>query len=90
MDQSSESTITHRQIDTDLQESGAKIAEIVAELEGKPATDLTSMWGCTDDVLAHIFSDPPSPEAEMVVEFTYEGYRITVEQDGTTELFEVE
>lgn len=30
-------------------------------------------------------SNPPSPEAQMTVEFTHSGYRITIEQRGAAE-----
>jgi len=48
------------------------------------------MWACTDGVLDHLFSNPPSAEAQMEVTFSYEGYRITIEQDGTAEFVRVE
>lgn len=48
------------------------------------------LWETIDHVVDHIFSDPPSPDAQVQVTFTYEGYRITVEQDGTTKLVDVE
>jgi hypothetical protein len=29
-----------------------------------------------------VFENPPAPEAQVEVTFSYEGYRITVEQNG--------
>lgn len=77
--------IIHREIDTTESEPGVEISKAVAELEGTDPTDLTSIWGCTDHVLDHLFSDPPSPEAQMEVTFSYEGYRINVEQNGNAQ-----
>jgi hypothetical protein len=49
--------------------------------------EMATMYGCVDGVLDDLFSDPPADEARMRIEFSYEGYRISVEQDGLVELF---
>jgi len=72
----------HRELDTDVENPGVLVAEVIEELEGRDATDLATMYSCVDGMLDNLFSTPPSPDAEMLVEFTYEGYRITVEQSG--------
>lgn len=78
--------VVRRSVDTERDEPGAQIANIVAELEDEDPTELSAMWNCIDDVLANLFDDPPSSEAQMRVSFSYEGYRITVDQDGAAEL----
>ena len=75
--------VVHRQLDTETESPAVEIAEYVAELEGKDATDLTTIYGRVGDVLDNIFSEPPAPDAQLEVAFTYESYRITVRQDGT-------
>lgn len=80
-DQPQRETI-HRTIDTDADSPAIEVAEIVADIEGKDATDLSAMYDCVDHVLDNVFSNPPAPQAQMEVEFSYEGYRITVEQNG--------
>lgn len=82
MSDDSESQIIHRSIDTDVENPGAEIAAIVQDIEEKEATDLSTIYECVDGVLDHVFSTPPSPRAQMQIEFTYETYRITVHQDG--------
>ncbi|WP_092893023.1 HalOD1 output domain-containing protein [Halopelagius inordinatus] len=72
-----------RELDTDAESPGVEVAVAVAGIEGRDAADLPAIHGCIDNVLADLFSNPPSPEARMRVEFTYEGYRIAVEQNGT-------
>ncbi|GAA0672287.1 HalOD1 output domain-containing protein [Natronoarchaeum mannanilyticum] len=95
MSDSDQTTDTHgeeivdRRLDPDRENPGVQIAEIVAELEGEDPADLTTMYGCIDGVIEHVFSDPPSQEAQLVVEFTYEGYRITIEQDGSVRFVKV-
>ena len=59
-----------------------QVTEIVAELEGTEVDELFPIYEQLDDVLDNIFSEPPSPEAQLVITFSYEGYRITIEQDG--------
>jgi len=82
--------MVRRTVDTSAGEPAARIAEMVADIEETEPTRLSNMWECTDGVLDHLFSNPPSPEAGMKVTFSYEGYRITVEQDGTAEFVRVE
>jgi hypothetical protein len=85
-----EETIVHRELDVDAENPAVEVAEVVADLEGKSSSDLSSMYDCVDGVLDHLFSTPPSPEAQMVIEFTYESYRITVEQNGSAQFVKTE
>ncbi|MWV65441.1 hypothetical protein GRS48_11520 [Halorubrum sp. JWXQ-INN 858] len=81
--------IVHRELDTDGEETAATIAEVVADLEGTPITELPTVYDCIDGMLSNLYSNPPAPEAQMTVEFTYSGYRITVEQSGTAKFVHV-
>ena len=83
-----ESEMIHRALDTELDRPGVTIAEIVAALDETEPDELTPIWGCIDDMLDHVFSDPPAPEAQVELTFSYEGYRITVEQNGITTFVE--
>ncbi|WP_459193874.1 HalOD1 output domain-containing protein [Halosimplex sp. J119] len=83
MEHDGETDVTRRTLDTDAEEPAAEVALAVAELEGKDPTEVENMYDCIDHVLDHLFSTPPSPDARMEVTFSYEGYRITVEQNGT-------
>ena len=83
----SDRVIVHRELfegvdpgDDDMPE--IDIAQIVAELEGKEATDLSALYDTIDHLVEHLFSNPPPIEAQAQLEFTYEGYRILLLQDG--------
>ncbi|AGB16018.1 hypothetical protein Halru_1406 [Halovivax ruber XH-70] len=89
MTQSHEDEIVHRKMNTDRAEPAVAIAEVVAELEGKQPDELTPTYNCIDGVISKLYSNPPSPEAQITVEFTYSGYRITVEQSGAAEFVQV-
>ena len=78
--------IIYREIDTDRDTPAVGVAEMVSELEGVPHQELTTMYEHLDHLLAELFSAPPVAEAQVEVEFTYEGYRITVGQDGNVSL----
>ena len=82
MDGDPEQALHHRQLDTDGENPAVQVAEIIAELEGKEADELASTYDQIDHILDHVFSDPPSPDARIRISFSYEGYRVTVEQDG--------
>lgn len=81
--------IVHRELDTNREEPAIEIAEVVAELEGTSVTELPATYDCIDGMLSELYSNPPKPEAQMKVEFTYSGYRITVEQSGVADFVHV-
>lgn len=78
--------IIHRELDTERETPVVEIAEIVSEIEDIPHQELTTTYEHLDHLLDELFSTPPVPEAQVVVSFTYEGYRIKVEQDGSAQL----
>lgn len=90
MNEDPEQSIVRRRLSTDDGNPGPRIAEVVAEIEDREMTEMATMYNCVDGVLDNLFSDPPAAEAKMRVEFSYEGYRITVDQDGLIELFRTE
>ena len=88
MSDSTEADVERRKLDTDRGDPAEQIAEIVADLEETDYTQIGTVYRCIDDVLAEIFSTPPAPEARVEVTFSYEGYRITVDQTGHAEFVE--
>jgi len=78
-----------RQLDTGHPEPAMAVVEALADIEDRAVTDYTPTYDCIDHVLDGIFSNPPAPEAAIRIEFSYEGYRITVEQDGSAEFVNV-
>ena len=80
-----ERRIIHRELETDVDEPVVQIAEIVADLEDVPHEDLTRTYDHLDHILTYVFENPPVPAAQVQITFTYEGYRITVEQDGSAQ-----
>ena len=82
--------LVHRELDPDRDDPAVEVAEIVADLEEVSPADLPATYNCIDHVVDHIFSEPPSPEAQIVIEFSYGGYRITVEQNGSARFAKIE
>lgn len=62
--------IIHREMDTESENPSVEIAEIVAELEEKDVIEVTTIWECVDGMLAEMFANPPSPEAQLEVTFS--------------------
>ena len=85
-----DSEIVRQKLDTDVDDPAVQIAESVADLENKDSTELQTLYGCIDGVLDNLFSQPPAPEAQMQIEFSYETYRITINQDGVAEFVKTE
>lgn len=89
MAENNESEIIHRQLDPETDSPAVAVAEAVADIEGKEADELKTTYDCVDGTLDELFSTPPSPEAQIEITFTYEGYRITVEQDRSAKFVRV-
>ncbi|PSP55565.1 hypothetical protein BRC82_05020 [Halobacteriales archaeon QS_1_67_19] len=68
---------------------GIDVAEIVAELEGSDVTEIPALYDTIDHLLEHLFSNPPPIEAQARLEFTFEGYRIALLQDGRATFMKV-
>lgn len=65
MEGNHESDIIRRELEDDVKNPAIQVAEAVADIEDKEATDLSTMYECVDGVLNNIFSNPPAPEAQM-------------------------
>lgn len=81
--------IVHRKLDTDDEAPVDQLAEVVSELEGRGIGTLQPLYRQIDHVLDQIFSDPPAEGAQVEITFTYEGYRITVEQNGHAQFVKI-
>ncbi|RDI70687.1 HalOD1 output domain-containing protein [Halopelagius longus] len=80
---------THRRLDTDANPT-AQIVQAVADQKGTDPLSLQSAWDTIGQVLDPVFSTPPSRDADVEITFNYEGYRITVTQDGCATFDELE
>ncbi|MDS0296390.1 HalOD1 output domain-containing protein [Halogeometricum luteum] len=89
MDETPDDAIVQRQLQTSAGEPAVQVAEIVAELEGTAADRLDPTYLHVGHILDHLFSNPPAPEAQVEITFTYEGYRITVGQSGRAQFVKV-
>lgn len=82
--------IIHRDLNTSRENPVVQITETVADIEDVQQSELTTVYSHLDHVLDYIFDNPPKPEAQVEITFSYEGYRITVEQDGTAQFVKIE
>ncbi|WP_227356298.1 HalOD1 output domain-containing protein [Haladaptatus salinisoli] len=60
----------------------ADVAEVIAMFEGKDVDELTPVYDAIDSFMSNLFTSPPPEPAQAKIEFTYEGYRVSVYQDG--------
>ena len=82
-ERSDDSAVVTRQFDTESADPNVEVVSVIADLEERRVEDLPPLYNCIDHVLEHLFENPPSESASMVVSFSYQNYRITIEQDGT-------
>lgn len=64
------------------EEPSEKLIETVAELKGVEERELEPLYSWADDLVGDLYTSPPPAEAQAVVEFSYEGFRTTLYQDG--------
>ena len=55
----------------------------IANLKGEEETELGALYPTIDHMIEHLYSNPPSSHAQTELTFVYEGFRITLYQDGT-------
>lgn len=84
-----EMAATHWEFDVDEDSPDVPIAEVIAEMEDIAETERPPMYRTIDDLITELFSDPPPPAAQARVEFSYEGYRILIHQDGLATIMRV-
>lgn len=77
-----EMAATHWEFDVDQEDPEIDVAAVVAELEDRDTTELPPVYNTIDHLIETLFSDPPAPEAQAVIQFSYEGYRVNLNQDG--------
>lgn len=78
-----EANVHHRSIfDRPKSGPGSELVSIVADLKGVDQSDLDPLYDWADDLISDLYSSPPPADAQAIIEFTYEGYRITLYQDG--------
>ena len=63
--------------------------EIIADLEEKEMDELPPLYTELDDFITRLFQNPPSPESQVALSFSYAGYRVTITQQGKLELIPV-
>jgi len=82
--------IFHADVNPSPVDGGVDLVQVVADLDDRDPTELESLYDRVDDLLTELFSDPPSPEAQVEMSFTYEGYRIDIDQTGHVRLIPIE
>ncbi len=84
-----ERSIIRQQFDPAETTPETAIVETVADLKDADPQTLSPLYSTVDDILANVFDNPPAPEAQVQITVTYEGYRITLSQDGAAEFVKV-
>lgn len=60
-----------------------ELVGLVADLEEADPMELPPLYERIDDLIDALFSSPPATAAGAELEFSYEGYRIRLQQNGT-------
>lgn len=78
-----ETGVHHRSLfEVEEHDPATELVHVVAELKAVNPTDLEPLYNWADDLIDDLYSSPPPAAAQSVVEFSYEGFRITLHQDG--------
>jgi len=77
------SEVYHEHIfEDETREPTNELVTRIAEHKGVEQDELAPLYKWADHLIEHLYSSPPPPESQSVVEFSYEGYRVTLYQDG--------
>lgn len=75
-----------REIEPDPENANYEVLRVIADVEGVDVSELPPMWERINDAVTELFTDPPSPAAQMEMAFSYHGYRVTMDQSGAVSL----
>lgn len=84
-----DSGMVHEHITPDAGTAEYDLLEILADLEGKEIDEFPSLYTQVNHFVESLFDDPPAPESQMEIRFSYAGYRITITQRGEVKLVPV-
>ena len=73
--------------DTDTTDPNVDVVTTIADLEDVAVEELPALYDAIDQVLEHLYSRPPSPTADLQIAFSYHGYRVVLDQDGTARFY---
>lgn len=76
--------VSHRNIRGGESDPQLALVQAIADLNGVEVMEVAPLHDCLDDLVDQLFQSPPSAETNAELTFSYEGYRITVYQDGHT------
>lgn len=79
----SQGDIFQRTLETDRGEPWMEIIEVISDLEETQPTELPPMYDTIANLARELYSNPPSHDAQAKLEFFYDGYRITLYQEGS-------
>ncbi|MBV0901911.1 HalOD1 output domain-containing protein [Haloarcula salina] len=85
-DESPKRSLIKREVEPAEDEANFRVLETIADVEGVDVTALPPLYERIDHILDHLFDTPPAPEAQVVITFSYYGYRVRVDQEGHIEL----
>jgi hypothetical protein len=88
MSKTHDDEIIHRELDTD-KDPAVAVVEVIADIESMDVGEMPISYECIDGMLTEMYSNPPSEEAQVEVNFTYADYRVTVDQDGGAKFVKV-
>lgn len=79
----------HFQFDPEHDDPTYLVVETIGTLEGIESDQLPSLYETMDHMIDNLFSNPPVSKAQVQITFTYAGYRITLNQDGSATFLKI-
>lgn len=75
-------TEDHWEFELDREAPEYELVRAIAAFEGKDTVELSPLYETINDLVEKLYTNPPRTDAEARLEFTYEGYRVVLTQDG--------
>ena len=88
-DGSDTNAFARTEIDPNPETAEYDLLEFIADTDGTPIEALPPLYTQIDHLVENLFKNPPAPNAQVEVVFSYAGYRVRITQEGTVRLVPV-
>ncbi|WP_276272160.1 HalOD1 output domain-containing protein [Haloarcula litorea] len=82
--------IVEREVEPGEETPNYRVLETIADVEDVDETELPPLYPRIDHILDELFSEPPVPESQIEISFSYHGYRVRITQEGVVSLRKLE
>jgi hypothetical protein len=89
IDVTGEDIVAQRQLNADRGDQMIQLVELIADIDDVEPTEISPIYRDIDSLVSDFFGSQPPSRGDATLAFSYQGYRIHVQQDGRTTVREL-